>query len=179
MEERPSKEFVSVSHTNHGPLLVDVPVSSPQRVIDPVTDFNGAVMNNELEEELFRDGTTREVESDEGWSLTEDKAPAPLFSLEEGMVLRSVMGEVPLVHAFDDVSMSDKAVCANVLKNRDVIPDPKNDIIRKNMLFPTIEDMKVWLQEYSVRHHHPFIVQHSDVNKRYTVRCERGCGWKV
>ena len=57
--------------------------------------------------------------------------------------------------------------------------DPETDIIRKNMLFPTLEDMKIWLQEYSVRHHRPFIVTHSDVNKRYTVRCERGCGWKV
>lgn len=179
MEERPSEEFVSVTRTNHDPLSVDLLISSPQRVVDPVTDFNGAVMNNELEEELFRDGTTREEESDEGWSSTEDEAPAPLFSAEESRVLRSVMGEVPSVHAFDDVSMVHKAVCANGLRSRDGIADPENDIIRKNLLFPTMEDMKVWLQEYSVRHHRPFIVQHSDVNKRYTVRCERGCGWKV
>lgn len=176
MEERPSEEFISVSRTNHDPLSVDLLVSSPQHVIDPVTDFNGAVMNNELEEELFRDGTTREEESDEGWSSTEDEAPAPLFSSEEGRVLRSVMGEVPSVHSFDDVSMVDKVVCANGLRSRDGIADPENDIIRKNLSFPTMEDMKVWLQEYSVWHHHPFIVQHSDVNKRYTVRCERGCG---
>lgn len=179
MEEQPSEEFVSVSRTNHGLLLVDLLVSSPQRVIGPVTDFNGAVMNNELEDELFRDGTTREVEFDKGWSSTEDEAPAPLFSSEEGRVIRSVMGVVPSVHSFNDVSMVDKAVCANGLRSRDGITDPENDIIWKNLLFPTMEDMKVWLQEYSVRHHRPFIVQHSDVNKRYTVRCERRCGWKV
>nr|CCI55408.1 PH01B015M02.9 [Phyllostachys edulis] len=174
MEERPSEEFISVSRTNHGPLSVDLPVCSPQRVVDPVTDFNGAVMNNELEEELFRDGTTSEVEPDEEWSSTEDEAPAPLFSSEEGRVLRSVIGEVPSVHSFDDVSISDKAVCANGLKSRDGIADLENDVIRKNMLFPTIEDMKVWLQEYSVQHHRLFIVQHFDVNKKVHREVRKG-----
>ena len=133
MKEQPFEEFVSVSPMNH----------APQHVIDPVTDFNGAVMNNELEEQLFRDATTRKVESDEGWSSTENETPAPLFSSGEGRVLRSVMGEVPSVHAFDDVRMVDNVVCANGLKSINSIVDPENDLIRKNMLFPTIEDMKV------------------------------------
>ena len=77
------------------------------------------------------------------------------------------------MHAFDDVRMADKAVCANGLKSRNDIADPDNDLIHKNM-FSSMDDMKVWLQEYSVRHHRPFVVTHSDANKRYTVRCERG-----
>ena len=113
-------------------------VPSPQHVSDPVTDFNSAVMNNELEEEVFRDRTPREVDSDEGWSSTENEVPAPLFSSEESRVLRSVLGEVPSVHAFDDVRMADKAICANGLKSRNVIADPDNDLIRKNMLCGTI-----------------------------------------
>nr|ADB85288.1 putative retrotransposon protein [Phyllostachys edulis] len=72
-----------------------------------------------------------------------EERPSEEFSAEEGRVLRSVMGEVPSVHSFDDVSMVDKAVCANGLRSRDGIADPENDIIQKNLLFSTMEDMKV------------------------------------
>lgn len=141
-----------------------MPLCSSHPVSDPVTDFNGVVITNELDEEVFRDGTIRDVESDKGWSSTKNEASAPLFSSKEGRVLQSVMGEIPLVHAFEDVRMVGNVVCANGLKNRDVIADPENDIIRKDMLFASMDDMKVWLREYSVKHHRPFVVQHSDVN---------------
>jgi hypothetical protein len=29
-----------------------------------------------------------------------------------------------------------------------------------------MEAMKIWLAEYAVFHHHPFLVKHSDENKR-------------
>jgi hypothetical protein len=28
-------------------------------------------------------------------------------------------------------------------------------------------------------HHHPFIVKHSDENKRYVLTCRHGCRWIV
>lgn len=138
MEEPPSEEFVGVSVNNDAPRLVDlshVIVPSPQHVSDPMNNFNGAVMNNELEEEVFQDRKTGEVESDKGWSSTKNDIPAPLFSFKEGRVLCSVLGEVPSVHAFDDVRIADKVICANGLKSRNDIADPDNDLIRKSMLF--------------------------------------------
>jgi hypothetical protein len=42
-----------------------------------------------------------------------------------------------------------------------------------------MEAMKIWLAEYAVFHHRPFIVKHSYVNKRYVVTCCRGCPWTV
>ena len=98
-----------------------MPVSSPQYVSDPVTDFNGAVMNNKLEEEVFRDGITYDLDFNEGWSSTENEAPALLFSSEEGWVLHSVMGEIPSVHAFEDVKMVGYVVYANGLKSQNAI----------------------------------------------------------
>jgi hypothetical protein len=52
-------------------------------------------------------------------------------------------------------------------------------IIWKSILFKTIEAMKIWLTEYAVFHHRPFIVKYSDENKRYIVICRRGCPWIV
>ena len=75
------------------------------------------------------------------------------------------MGEIPSVHAFEDVRMVGNTVCANGLKSRDGIVDPENDVIRKDMLFSSMEDTKVWLQKYSVRHHCSFVVQHFDVKE--------------
>ena len=51
------------------PPVVDLSymsVSISHHLSDPVTDFNGVVLNNELDEEVFRDGTVRDVELDEG-----------------------------------------------------------------------------------------------------------------
>lgn len=83
------------------------------------------------------------------------------------------------MNAFDDVRMVGNAVCANRLKSRAGTTDSENDIIRKNMLFTSMAELDLWLQDYSVRHNRPFIVEHSDVNKRYTKRCEKQSPWKV
>jgi hypothetical protein len=39
--------------------------------------------------------------------------------------------------------------------------------------------MKIWLVEYAVFHHRPFIVKHSDENKCYVLTYRRGCPWTV
>jgi hypothetical protein len=54
-----------------------------------------------------------------------------------------------------------------------------NVIIRKDIIFKTMKTMKIWLVEYVVFHHRPFMVKHSDENKRYIVTCHRGCPWTV
>jgi hypothetical protein len=43
----------------------------------------------------------------------------------------------------------------------------------------TMEAMKIWLAEYAVFHHRPFMVKHSNENKRYVITCLCGCPWIV
>jgi hypothetical protein len=40
-----------------------------------------------------------------------------------------------------------------------------NVIIHKGIIFKTIMAMNIWLAEYVVFHHRPFMVKHSDENK--------------
>jgi hypothetical protein len=44
-----------------------------------------------------------------------------------------------------------------------------NVIIRKHIIFKTIEAMKIWMVEYAVFHHCSFMVKHLDENKRYVL----------
>jgi hypothetical protein len=39
--------------------------------------------------------------------------------------------------------------------------------------------MKIWLAEYVVFHHRPFMVKHLDENKCYVLTYRRGCSWTV
>jgi hypothetical protein len=39
--------------------------------------------------------------------------------------------------------------------------------------------MEIWLAEYALFHHRPFMVKHSDENKRYVLTCRHGCPWTV
>jgi hypothetical protein len=54
-----------------------------------------------------------------------------------------------------------------------------NVIIRKGVIFKTMEAMKIWLVEYAMFPHHSFMVKHSDENKRHVVIYRRGCPWTV
>jgi hypothetical protein len=50
-----------------------------------------------------------------------------------------------------------------------------NVIVWKGIVFKTMVAMKIWLVEYTMFHHYPFIVKHSNENKCYVVICRRGC----
>jgi hypothetical protein len=54
-----------------------------------------------------------------------------------------------------------------------------NVIIRKGIILKTMEAMTIWLAEYAMFHHHPFMIKHSDEDKCYVVTCHRGCPWTV
>jgi hypothetical protein len=75
-----------------------------------------------------------------------------------------------------DLSQAHRVV-ADGLRFDDNVPLINYDtiIIRKGIIFKTMEAMKIWLATYVVFHHRPFMVKHSDENKRYVVTCRRGC----
>jgi hypothetical protein len=56
----------------------------------------------------------------------------------------------------------------------------KNNCISKGLMFKTLVEFKQWIKDFLVKYHRPYTVLHSDVKKRYTVKCEEdGCPWIV
>jgi hypothetical protein len=49
------------------------------------------------------------------------------------------------------------------------------------MIFNTMSEMKLFLQDYAVYHHRPYLVTHSDKNLRYHIICKVGfpCQWRL
>jgi hypothetical protein len=79
-----------------------------------------------------------------------------------------------------DLSQAHRVV-TDGLRFNDSVPliNHDNVIIRKGIIFNTIEAMKIWLVEYVVFEHRPFMVKHSDENKRYMLTYHRGCPWTI
>jgi hypothetical protein len=59
------------------------------------------------------------------------------------------------------------SVVADGLRFDDSVPliNHDNVIIRKGIIFKTMNVMKFWLVQYAVFHYHPFMVKHSDETK--------------
>ena len=78
--------------------------------------------------------------------------------------------KIPL---FCDVSLADKAIVdggmSKTIEARQ-FPSSTPDAIsmsyvRKGLMFEHMLEFRMWLCEYAVKHHRPFIVVHSDCNK--------------
>jgi hypothetical protein len=69
-----------------------------------------------------------------------------------------------------DLSQAHRAA-ADSLRFDDNVPIINHDnvIIRKGIIFKTMEAMNTWLMGYAMFHHRPFTVKHSDENKRYIL----------
>ena len=76
--------------------------------------------------------------------------------------------------------MTDMAVCDTGLQMyRKSLYDHEKETLRKGMIFNTISEMKLFLQDYVVYHHRPYNVTHSDQELRYHVICKNGCMWRL
>jgi len=81
-----------------------------------------------------------------------------------------------------DVSMSHMAVCDTGLQIRkESLYNHQNLILMKGMLFNTMSEMKLFLQDYVVYHHRPYTVRHSDKEVKFHIVCKAGfpCSWKL
>jgi hypothetical protein len=49
------------------------------------------------------------------------------------------------------------------------------------MIFNTMSEMKLFIQDYAMYHHRPYLVIHSDKNLRYHITCKAGfpCQWRL
>ncbi|KAE8786092.1 hypothetical protein D1007_40108 [Hordeum vulgare] len=60
--------------------------------------------------------------------------------------------------------------------------EDENAYLEKGVKFPTLPATKIWLSDYAIRNYKPFYVMHSDINLRFTMKCEKGdegCPWKT
>ncbi|KAK1667171.1 hypothetical protein QYE76_055330 [Lolium multiflorum] len=114
------------------------------------------------------DGPEEEVDED-GFTAKE---------AERAEIFKKVTGRDIRVPLFRDVSLADGAVVdggkslllgARPLSKRDV--DGRTAMISKGLTFDTFLELKIWLKEFSIKHHRPYIVVHSDLKKRYTLKC--------
>ena len=94
---------------------------------------------------------------------------------------------------FRDVSLADNAVVDGGLrfglsestpcpKFNDAQPknEDENAHLKKGIKFGSLVDFKIWLCDYAIRNHRPFVVGHSNQNVRYAVKCDKeGCPWRV
>jgi hypothetical protein len=106
-----------------------------------------------------------------------DDQPVPELSNRNKVLLqRALVEHAPEVPDCQDLSHAHR-FAADGLRFDDSVPliNHDNVIIQKGIIFKTMEAMKIWLTEYAVFHHHPFMVKHSDENKRYVITCRRGC----
>jgi hypothetical protein len=125
-----------------------------------------------------------EYEAAFGDEHAEDSADdrlVPELSKRDKALLQWALAEhAPEMPDYWDLSQAHRAV-VNGLRFDDSVPliNHDNIIIRKGIIFKTMEAMKIWLAEYALFHHHPFMVKHSDDNKRYVLTCHRSCPWIV
>ena len=84
------------------------------------------------------------------------------------------------VSNYRDVSMTDMAVCDTSLQMcRKLLYDHEKEVLRKGIIFNTMSEMKLFLQDYAVYHHRSYNVTHSDQELRYHVICKKSCMWRL
>ena len=79
------------------------------------------------------------------------------------MQLRSMNVPFSGIPNYRDVSMMDMIVCDIGLQMcRKLLYDHENIILETGMIFNTILEMKLFLQDYAIYHHRPYTITHSD-----------------
>jgi hypothetical protein len=112
---------------------------------------------------------------------SDDDRPVRRLNDRKIEVLRRVLPRRdPLVPDFEDLSHGHRVV-ADGGPSDTIVPNVSGcNIIRKGILFATVNHLKTWLQEYSIMHNLPYRVINSYKKSRYTVACEEPqCGWRV
>jgi len=91
----------------------------------------------------------RAVESD-------DDRPMEELSAREIEALKKVLTDCdPLIPEFRDLSESDRAVVYGLLDDVHVPSPSEANLIEVGLVFPKMDELKVWLQEYSIAHNRP------------------------
>ena len=109
------------------------------------------------------------------------------FTAREAQAFVKVVGRDHRIPFFYDLTLADNAIVdGGKTKELEATPsttqddDDNKSRIQKGLKFPGLLELQMWLREYAVKHHRPFIVEHSDEKTRYTVVCDQPkCPWVV
>ncbi|CAL4893559.1 unnamed protein product [Urochloa decumbens] len=129
-----------------------------------------AVGTEAVVEEMVEETAREDMSTLSGFRL----APLTSGELRQLEAVHVQVPEVPIFH-----SIPSKAYCDSSLRLGSIEADSTEEFIAKVMIFDSMDELKFFLRDYSVRHHRPYDVVHSSVKLRYTVRCQQGCDWKV
>lgn len=113
------------------------------------------------------------------------------FTVQENEFLKEVHSKERGLPLFRDLSLADHAIVDGGMRLGLVEPTPcprvgdprpkdedKNAHLKKGIKFGCFQEFKMWLSDYAIRNHRPFVVGHSNQEVRYTVKCDKQ-GWKL
>jgi hypothetical protein len=106
----------------------------------------------------------------------------PPYTATELMQMRGRNPQLSDVPNYRHVSMTHLTICDTGLQmcSHSLYNHQDNGILRKGMIFNTISEIKLSLQDYVVYHHRPYRVTHSDKNERCQVACHTfTCDWRL
>jgi hypothetical protein len=79
-----------------------------------------------------------------------------------------------------DVSQIGSDLCDSVVVDGEGNPMVQEEVIKKGQMFETLDAVKLFFQDYAVRHHRPYYVAKSNKNVRYIIKCQiSSCSWGV
>jgi NAD-dependent dihydropyrimidine dehydrogenase PreA subunit len=113
-------------------------------------------------------------------SEAQQYVPPPPYTATELMLMREANLPFSVVPNYRDVSMVHMAVYDTGLQlsSHSLYNHKDGGILRKGMVFRTMAEMKLFLQDYAVWHHRPYRVTHSDKGERYQCACIHWtCPW--
>jgi hypothetical protein len=71
-----------------------------------------------------------------------------------------------------DVSQIRSALCNSVVVDDEGNPMVQEEVIKKGQMFETLDAVKLFFQDYAVRHHRPYYVAKLNKNVRYIIKCQ-------
>jgi hypothetical protein len=78
------------------------------------------------------------------------------------------------------VSQIGSALCDSAVVDDEGNPRVQEEVIKKGQMFETLDVVKLFFQDYVVRHHRPYYVAKSNKNVRYIIKCQiSSCSWGV
>uniref|UniRef100_A0ACD5THE4 Uncharacterized protein n=1 Tax=Avena sativa TaxID=4498 RepID=A0ACD5THE4_AVESA len=130
---------------------------------------------------------SRGYASDSNDDGPEEEVDEEGFTAREAEIHDTVLGRDHRVPLFRDLSLADEST---VDGGKGIVLGPRTSSYRdgnevnsgfcKGSRFRTLLEFKQWIKDFSVKHRRPYTVVHSDIKKRYTVKCEEeGCPWIV
>jgi hypothetical protein len=81
---------------------------------------------------------------------------------------------------YKDINHIGLAVCDSAVVDDEENPRVRDEVIKNGQLFESLDAIKLFFQDYVVRHHRLYIVVKSHKDVRFIIRCHiSSCRWGV